>query len=170
MTTAVRERRKAQATSQPTQKEIVLPELQKLTRADGLLLAEDVVASAETADSPLHSYFEWDNAKAGHQHRLQQARQLITAMVTVLPNVKRPIVAYVSLRDDRQYPQGGYRAIVDVMSNADLRASLLAEALADLSTWERKYKRLTDLAPVFEAAEQVRRRVARPRVVKSGKV
>ena len=163
MTTAVKERRAKVVPPEPTRKDIVLPELERLRQANpsGILLAEDVVSSAQADDSPLHKYFVWDDTEAAKQYRLWQARQLITAMVTILPNTKKSVVAYVSLRDDRQYPQGGYRAVVDVMSDTELRDQLLAEALADLRTWQRKYNHLKALIPVFEAAERVRRRITK---------
>ena len=44
----------------------------------GILRGIDVIRFAqENQDSTLNSRFQWDDSKAGHQYRLQQARQLI---------------------------------------------------------------------------------------------
>lgn len=140
-----------------TRKETVLPELERIRIENGgLLIAEQVVEVAKDEDNPLHKYFQWDDTEAAHAYRLSQARQLISAMVTLIPNVKRPVVAYVSLRADRQYPEGGYHALVDVLSDREQREELLSEALDDLRTWERKYKILNELSIIFEAANKVR--------------
>ncbi|MDP2916749.1 MAG: hypothetical protein Q8O16_02335 [Dehalococcoidia bacterium] len=140
---------------EPTRQEILLPEMERIRNEyGGALRAQDVVADAESENSPLHRYFTWDDTEAAYQHRLWQARQLISAVVVMLPYAKRSITAYVSLRDDRRV--GIYRPIVEVMSNADMRNQFLAEALDDLRTWERKYNRLVELVPIFEAIKNIR--------------
>lgn len=76
-----------------------------------------------------------------------------------MPNAKRTISAYVSLRDDRMNPGGGYLAIASVLTNADQRERFLYEALEDLRTWERKYRQLAELAEIYSAIETVRSKV-----------
>lgn len=44
---------------------------------DNKLYAQDVVESASNTSSPLHDYFEWDDHKAAHHHRILQAAKLI---------------------------------------------------------------------------------------------
>jgi hypothetical protein len=46
-------------------------------KAQGNLTADAVVAEATNEASPLHHLFEWDDAKAAHAHRLDQARILL---------------------------------------------------------------------------------------------
>ena len=127
--------------------------------AGGILRPSDVVAYAEDENTALHECFEWDDTKAGQEYRLWQARKIIKVHVTVLPNTTTPINAYVSLKTDRVGEGGGYRPIVDVMNNQQMREQLLAEALEELTYYEKKYKQLTDLAPVFEAAKKIRQSV-----------
>jgi hypothetical protein len=47
---------------------------------NGRIAAEDLVKAAEDPESPLHGYFDWDDASAAHQHRLEQARRLIASV------------------------------------------------------------------------------------------
>jgi hypothetical protein len=144
---------------EPTKRNILLQEFEQIRLTNGgVLLASSVVAYAEDETSPLHRYFQWDDTEAAREYRLMQARQLISAVVVMIPNSRRPITAYVSLRDDRMLPEGGYRAIVDVLSNTEQRSRLLYEALDDLKMWERKYRQLAELVPVYQAIESVRKK------------
>ncbi len=122
----------------------------------GVLRPEAVVEAARPAASPLHGWFEWDNGKAAHEHRLAQARRLINATVTVLGREEQEVRAYVSLTNERGE---GYRATQDVMRKAPLRAQLLADALAELKRVQNRYAGLKELAQVFDAVRAVDVRV-----------
>jgi hypothetical protein len=124
------------------------------TEHQGLLRPVDVVAEAVSPASPLHPYFEWDDTLAGHQYRLAQARHLIRVMVQYEPYAEpqHEVRVYVSLSPDRQYPHGGYRVMVDVLSDASYRAQLLTDALEELNRLRIKYHMLTELAGVFASA------------------
>ena len=122
---------------------------------DGVLTAADVVAAARHPDHPLHSKFEWDDDKAADKYRLWQARHMIINVMVLAPTGKE-VRAFVSLQDDRQEDEGGYRALVDVMTNADSRKRLLSEALAEFKRWEAKYELLQELVPIFRAAKKVK--------------
>lgn len=156
-------RRPAVFVPEATKRDVVSEELLRIKLEDGgdIVTAEQVVAHAEDEDSPLHKYFQWDDTEAARQYRLFQARQLITVAVIMLPGKKRPSSAWVSLRYDRQQPEGGYRLLVDVLSNADQREMLIREALEDLRTWELKYKRLVELLPIFDAIHQSKSKVTK---------
>ena len=144
-----------------TYPKIVTHALLAICKSEGVLRAEDVVETARDPDSPLHRYFEWDNGVAAHQYRLEQARHLIRCSVTVLPNTEEPVRAFASLMPDRTRAGGGYRHTVDVLTDADMRERLLSQALDELHRVRRLYKRLTELAPVFEAMDAVERRRVR---------
>ena len=127
----------------------------------GILRAIDVVEAAASEDSPLHDRFEWDDLKAGNEYRIWQARQLIRYVVVTVPKFRKPIIAYVSLKGDRAEDGGGYRAIVDVLSDKVQREILLREALQDLAVWQAKYEELTELVPIFRNIERYRAREAK---------
>jgi len=125
-------------------------ELNRIKEAhQGLLIPEEVVKAAEDSASPLHHFFQWDNTIAAHGFRLWQARNLIVRVTVIEPNSKESIQVYVSLKQDR-IAGNGYRTMVDVMNDVDLRAQLLRDALEDLKIFERKYQRLKELAPIFK--------------------
>ena len=134
----------------------------------GILRPEDVVATAADPKSILHGQFEWDDGKAAQEYRLWQARHLIRVCVTIIPQAESgEIRAYVSLKADREAPGGGYRALVDVLKDDELRRQLLAEALEEMEVFRSKYRRLRELAPIFEAAKRVRKRVLKRGVPRS---
>jgi len=125
--------------------------------SDGLLRASEVVSyAAAHPGSALYSRFEWDDTKAAHEYRLEQARGVIQAIVTHIPNANAPMRAYVSLEEDRRPPGGGYRTMTDVLGNRELRAILLRQAFAEFDRWRARYHTLTELAPVDDAVALVR--------------
>lgn len=140
-----------------TQKEVVT-ELKRLLRVGGgVLQPESVVEAARPADSPLHSRFEWNNSKAAQEYRIWQARMLIRVTVQVLDAKSgKTDRVFVSLKSDRYEERGGYRALVSVLSDEDLRRQLLLEALEEFSFFREKYGRLKELAAVFEAMKKVK--------------
>jgi hypothetical protein len=130
-------------------------------RNDGILTAEAVVNAARNEDSPLHSSFTWDNTEAACKWRLHQARNLILRVKVEVADAKEHTVTireWTSLTPDRLEEGGGYREVVRVMRNADQRAQLLADALAELDRISEKYRTLSELSEVFEAIKTARRR------------
>lgn len=90
--------------------------LRRLTRT-GDLSPEHVVEEARSGDSPLHEFFEWDDTKAAHAHRLQQARTLIRSVkieVTVDARVLR-VPRYV--HDPAREDDGGYVETLSLKSD-----------------------------------------------------
>ena len=121
--------------------------------AEGLLQAHEVVEFAEDPSTALHAQFEWDDVKAGHEYRLEQARRFIRAVVTFEPNLQRNMRGFVSLKSDRAQPGGGYRTRDAVMSAAEMREELLQEALEELNRLKDKYQMLSALKGVFDAID-----------------
>jgi hypothetical protein len=140
-------------------RQAVASELEQICQKHGgLLRPEDVVTFARNKRTALHSEFEWDDAKASAEYRLEQARRVIRVSVTVLPSPhsdQEPVRAYVSVVSDRVQPGGGYRSFVEVMTDDDMRSELVNEAISEAKRWRRKYERLRELAPIFRAIDKV---------------
>jgi len=129
---------------------------------DGLLKEEAVVDAARDLRSPLHSEFEWDNGIAAEQYRLVQAGDLIRRVwVTISPvgnESAETVRAFVSLGSDR-VAGGGYRRLVDVMTDEERKAELLKTALAELKNFQRRYESLsTVLGSVFKSIKRTIKR------------
>lgn len=136
----------------------VIQAISALRRADGTITPADVVDAARPESSPLHSYFEWDDTAAAEAYRIEQAKGLLRVTVTMLPSAEsgKPIRvrAFVSLSNEE-----GYRPIVDVMSNADRRRQLLEDVLAEMRSFQQKYRHISEVAGVINAMARAERRL-----------
>src|ERR1700737_2796171 len=74
-----------------------------LSRTPNGSQSEVILNAAANPDNPLHNGLEWDNAKCGHAHRLDQIRSL-TSSLRIVPAVitDTPQRAFLSIR-----PSGG---------------------------------------------------------------
>jgi hypothetical protein len=125
---------------------------------NGILFPQDVVREAKAINNPLHNYFLWDNNKAAHAYRLEQARALIRVCVQYVAGTDEKTQVWVSLREDRK-SEGGYRTLVSVMSEPRLRQQLLQEAMEELLRFEQKYKNLKILANIFKESRRIRHKM-----------
>lgn len=127
---------------------------------DGVLLPEIIVAAARSKKSPLHDYFTWDDSKAAREHRLQQARQLLSVVVEYVGSEGhgREQRVFVSLRKDRA-GEGGYRPLVNVLESPQLRDALLRDVLQEMAFFRQKYAELKELVIVFQAMTTAEQRL-----------
>jgi len=122
----------------------------------GRLLPKHVVEAARNPASALHSKFEWDDTVAAQAYRLQQAGKLIQSVTFLPEGAKEAIRAYVSLSSDRM-SRSGFRATIDVLSDAELKAQLIADAKNELLGFQQRYDRIrkvVEMRPVFRAIEK----------------
>jgi len=128
---------------------------QIMAQSEGMLRPEDVVAFAQNPTTALHSVFTWDDSEAAKAWRLQQARQVIRVSIEMLPmDPPAKYRAFVSLKEDR-YNDRGYRAMVEVLADGDLRQVMLAEAAMEMQTFMQKYETLKELSGVFVEMQKV---------------
>ncbi|CAE6856779.1 hypothetical protein R75461_07754 [Paraburkholderia nemoris] len=93
---------------------------------DNTLDAGIVVRDARRVRSPLHACFEWDDAVAGQQYRLEQARHLIRSVRIVIQTKQATYRAPAYVSDPRT--RHGYVSTVQLRDSKDeARAALLAE-------------------------------------------
>lgn len=142
-------------------------------RIDGLreklgrgLTADDVLTDAEYSSSPLHDAFEWSDSKAAREFRLQQARHLLNCLIVVRIKVQHPEEntprTVTNVRAWHPVIQGGergYETTGRIMSSAELRQQLLDDALDELNSFKTRYRKLRELASVFQAISEFRKRV-----------
>lgn len=131
-------------------------ELVALCESAGRSLQPSAVVdwARENTGSALHACFEWDDTKAAQQFRLQQAGALIRIVVTVPDGTVAPVRVFVSLQDDRG--SVGYRRLDDVLTNPESRSRLVEQFLREMQSYEVRYRRIAELAPIFAAVDKVR--------------
>lgn len=115
--------------------------IDEIYRKYGEIKPERLIEEAKDALHPAHSHFEWDDAKAAHGFRLEQARRIIRIVATTDPRSQRMVPAFVSLRSE-----GGtsYHPMIDVIRSDDLTDRLLKQAEADLQSFEFRYRRFEE--------------------------
>lgn len=137
--------------------DLVVRELEKLSKRHGELRPADVVRAASSPAHPFHNYFEWDDTIAAAKFRIVQAQKLLRVVILVQEtdgeeSVPIRVRAYQNIQDDdSQY----YCSTVKAMSDDHLRQKVLAQALREMNTFKEKYRDLKELAKVFEALEEV---------------
>lgn len=134
-----------------------LRELNELALAGNLTPAA-VLERATDASNALHELFTWDDERAAHLRRLDEARGIIMSVkVRIETQPDRPAIsvrAFVSLAEDR-LNRTGYRPITVVMGDPVQRAQLLQTAMGEMDALRRRYAQLSELALVFAAMDEV---------------
>lgn len=146
-------------------------ELEKIReKSGGRIEPEIVVEYARSSKNPLHRYFNWDDSDAARLYRLRQAGEIIRVVVRVIPGTLTHVRAYVSLSSERKNAKDKnndesentiYRKVEDVISNDGMRHQMLADAIAELASFHRKYIGLSEMANVMKAiGEFLKKKVA----------
>ena len=122
-------------------------ELHRIYQARGRLDAPDIVEESRPEAAPLHPCFEWDDEVAAEKYREHQAQGIVRAIVVEKETGNQePVAVRAFVRAEETY-----RPIEVVFNSDEQTLELLAAALAELKAFQRKYKTLAQLAPVFDA-------------------
>ena len=143
--------------------QVVGEELERIrSESGGALIAGTVVDQARPDDSPLHDHFEWDDSEAARKHREQQARNMIRGIRVVFADddgqeTPRRLYLNVKLEDGPR----AYLTVDQIAGDEHLKIQALRRALAELDSFQQKYRELAPyLQPVFSAMQAVRQRSA----------
>jgi hypothetical protein len=107
-------------------------ELQAIAAANGgRLTAEMVVEAARDEASPLHDFFQWDDAAAAAEHRIAQARALIRSVRVVFRTEKVEVRAPYFIRDPEMPPsEQGYVSLPQLRTDEDAARAAIASEFA----------------------------------------
>lgn len=99
--------------------EEVIQTIAALEDRKGRLQPDDVLEEAESPDSPLHPFFEWDDSAAARAFRLSQARVLITRVKIVVTKEDIELKFPKYIRDvERSSEEQGYIQVVRVQTKS----------------------------------------------------
>lgn len=104
--------------------DVAYVEFERIRAEEGRIAPSVVVDAARDEDNPLHPAFEWDDAVAGDEYRLIQARQLIRSLV-IRKAEQEPRTIYVHISAAKG--EGGYQPIDVVVERPELYALAYAE-------------------------------------------
>jgi hypothetical protein len=122
-----------------------------------LVTAEEILIWAEHhRRSAWAKELEWNDQRAGREHRLNQIRQVIVTLeITIGDRTRR----FYSLSIDRHNKRGGgYRDIKDILGNRTLYDVMLGDALNELERMKEKYDQVKELRRVWEELAKARRK------------
>jgi len=100
----------------------------------------------------MHLDFEWDDRKAGHQHRIDQARRYIHEVRIQIETSTKKVIAPGYIRDRDVAPAQGYRSTLRLQSDRDAaRNSLLDETIRLQAILER----VREIAAALELEDEL---------------
>jgi hypothetical protein len=140
-------------------KQEVASALQSLAdRNGGRITPTQVVAAAKDKTSPLHRCFTWDDAVAGHRHRLNEARELIQSIRVITHKEQRVVRGIAYVRDpEAAANQQGYISTAKLRTDEDLARAALVE---EFSRAAAALRRAMAVAEVLQMKDEVERFVS----------
>lgn len=110
----------------------VSAELMRLSALTGRhVSAEQYVEEARDPASPLHDTLEWDDAKAGEQWRINQARAVIRSIRVEVETLETTVFARAFVRDPDLPPsQGGYVETMHIKNDRDRKREVIRRYLS----------------------------------------
>ena len=127
---------------------IAVQTFEKVKKEYGNLTPENLVSHSQNPNSYLHPLFEWDNDKAAHSHRIQQARLIINNVkITILSDGEsKSIGAYEIVRTESE---AGYKNITTfTQSDIEYVKEATMKTLIQVSTKMKTYRQFNEV--VFE--------------------
>jgi len=124
------------------------------------LTAETIVEEAKNKKSCLHDLFVWDDTKAAHQWRLQQARVFINEIKILVDSKEYYAFENISINvnEDSQETMREYKSKTEIMNNEEWRKQIANSAYAQLIYWKNKYEQynFAEFESVMKAIDSVK--------------
>lgn len=139
-------------------------EVTKLSqKLGGKVTPEALLEFAEThPDSEAHTRFVWDDAEAGHEYRLVQARQILSIVVITLPREKKElqVTAYPEPRRSKLTGRlrDGYEPMLSIKEDGERRKHYIRAVLAQLNGIRKAEDNLHELNAVWAAVDEAWKR------------
>lgn len=126
-------------------------ELHRIFETYGGLRPEDVVEESRAPGAVLHGCFEWNDAKAAENYRIEQAGNLIRCVAEVQTSqLGKPVEVRAFAKVET-----AYEPITIIFDDEVKTERLMLQALAELRSFQRKYHDLKELAPIFQMIEKM---------------
>lgn len=135
---------------------VIAKELQRMVDDGTELTPRNIVNAARFKKSILHSYFEWDDAKAGEKYREIEAYKMIAAWHTfrVVTGRKKDVIndgeKAFKLRSALPRRDGSFefRPREEALSDPENRARIISAFIAELKNWINRTSDITELISV----------------------
>ena len=136
--------------------------LSMLAAQRGYLTPRIVVEDARNTESPLHSYFDWNDEVAAEAWRIEQAKYLIRNISITVSTDKTPQVRHFfsvtpSANMHVSEPKV-YVTMDNVISNAGRRIEVVEYALRELEGWTVRYSQYSEL---FGVSKEIMKEISK---------
>ena len=136
--------------------------MEEIEERNGSVTSELFLEASRAPDSPTHGVFEWDELLPVYAPTSHSSRTICSIRVIVKdgPGAEvggEPPRAFVNIVED-DCKKARYMNVSDALSNEDTRAAVLTRAMRELKAFQEKYASLEELADVFSAINNVRRK------------
>lgn len=119
----------------------------------GRVRPADLVEAASHRRHPMHDDFIWDDAKAAHQQRLNQARQYIAQVRFVTTTSSKTITSVAYVHDPAAVAkEQGYVHVSRLQSE---RENATAALLSEMVQVQARLERARELAAALELEDQI---------------
>lgn len=138
------------------QREAARAAVQEIAKANGgTITPAQVVEHAKDEDSPLHSYFEWDDEKASENYRKMQARALIRSVRVSISYETKKVNTVAFVRDpSKESSEAGYVSVSRIKSDEEQARDVM---IAEFKRAGAALKRARGLAAYFDMEDRVSR-------------
>lgn len=101
---------------------------------------DDVVKYAEKKRSELNKCFEWDDSKASHLYRLDQARQILRSIVFIPEESKKEQIEYEirAYENIVENDERSYKLTTEILKDEELAEQLIISIIKNIREYERK--------------------------------
>jgi hypothetical protein len=118
----------------------------KIYQELGQVTPSGLLNAAKPKASPIHDAFEWDNKKAGHQHRLWQARQWIRRVEIIIDDQPERLIHIPKIEQDGISGEGYYKPPSVIVNKPDEFQAAKMETLTKLNGAKAAYEVLKEAA------------------------
>ena len=138
------------------QAEVAGKEIERIIERDGGVTPEGLLKEAESADSPLHDCFEWNDTVAARMWRLEQASYVLRSIEVVIEKAEDAEPVKVRMfhsveQDEKRF----YTTLTNARNEPELWEQVKQRALEEIQSWQRTYRHITEFEIIFEAIEKV---------------
>jgi hypothetical protein len=122
---------------------------------------DDILELAKNPELELHKLFTWDDTKAAHERRLDQARQVASHLCRAViiredlpPITIRALVSVVEDKEDADFNRDRYYTPVETAASSDqLQYEIITDIESALRALQRKLEKFSAYFQGFNAAQ-----------------
>ena len=124
---------------------VIISKFLDKTFPNGEYTPEQIVEAARDKKSEIHRFFNWDDAKAAHLYRLDQARLMVRCLVVITDGGKTmPKAVHVKVDCGDGKTLRTYMNVDKAKDDTDLWKSVVDEAFQGLVAWKYRYERFAN--------------------------